>query len=201
MWFQRLVEIDNESDPEPIPERAKRPVAVRNSVTKNTEVVVPTPADFQRVRLMSILRLKEQKAKEGSQQRTLHYLTNDESPSPSDSESPAQQTSNATVAPLDIISRKPVPGVSIATSSHLEQPNSHMERTSTRTPSPNGLSSLVGDALAGVEGPMTPRNDAGPFIFDGSAGRGADVQLAALATMNLTAAAVTPLPETPQSAA
>jgi len=126
---------------------------------------------------------------------------NDESPSPSDSESPAQQTSNATVAPLDIISRKPVPGVSIATSSHLEQPNSHMERTSTRTPSPNGLSSLVGDALAGVEGPMTPRNDAGPFIFDGSAGRGADVQLAALATMNLTAAAVTPLPETPQSAA
>jgi hypothetical protein len=76
-----------------------------------------------------------------------------------------------------------------------------MERTSTRTPSPNGLSSSAGDALAGVEGPMTPRNDVGPFIFDGSAGRGADVQLAALATMNLTAAADSSLPETPQPAA
>ncbi len=126
---------------------------------------------------------------------------NDESPSPSDSESPAQHASNATVGPLDIISRKPVPGVSIATSSHLEQPNSRMQRTSTRTPSPNGLSSSVGDALAGAEGPMTPRNDAGPFIFDGRAGRGADVQFAALATMNLTAAAATSLPETRQSPA
>jgi hypothetical protein len=62
------------------------------------------------------------------------------------------------------------------------------------------LSSSAGDALAGVEGPMTPRNDAGPFIFDGSAGRGADVQLATLATMNLTAAASTPPPATPQPA-
>jgi hypothetical protein len=125
---------------------------------------------------------------------------NDEPPSPSDSESPAQHTSNATVSPVDIITRKPVPGTN-PTSSHLEQPSSHMERTSTRTPSPNGLSSSVGDALAGAEGPMTPRNDAGPFIFDGSAGRGADVQLAAQATMNLTAAAETPLPEMPQPAA
>jgi hypothetical protein len=78
MWFQRLVEIDNESDPEPILKRAKRPIAVRNSVrTKKTQIVVPTPADFQRVRLMSILRLKEQEAKGGSQQRTLPYLTDD----------------------------------------------------------------------------------------------------------------------------
>jgi hypothetical protein len=125
---------------------------------------------------------------------------NDESPLPSDTDSPAQQISNATVAPVDIISRKPVPGISNATSSHLDQPRSHMERTSTRTPSPNGLSSSVGDALAGVEGPMTPRNDAGPFIFDGSAGRGSEVRLAALATMNLTAAADTPPPATPQPA-
>jgi E3 ubiquitin-protein ligase DMA1/2 len=124
---------------------------------------------------------------------------NDESPPPSDSESPAQQTSNATVGPVDIISRKPVPGASNATSSRLEQPDTHMERTSTRTPSPNGLSSSVGDALAGVEGPMTPRNDAGPFIFDGSAGRGSEVRLAALATMNLNATTETP-PVTPQPA-
>jgi len=124
--------------------------------------------------------------------------SNDDSPSPSDTESPAQHTSNATVAPVDIISRKPLPGIPTA---RLEQSSSRMERTSTRTPSPNGLSSSSGDALAGVEGPMTPRNDAGPFIFDGSAGRGADVQLAALATMNLSATAESPLPETPQPAA
>ena len=121
---------------------------------------------------------------------------NDEPPSPSDSESPAQHTSNATVAPVDIISRKPVPGAAIATSSRLAQPNSHLERTTTRTPSPNGLSSSVGDALGGVEGPMTPRNDVGPFIFDGSAGRGAE----ALATLNLASAADTPSPATPQPA-
>lgn len=125
---------------------------------------------------------------------------NDEPPSPTDSESAAQHTSNATVAPVDIISRKPVPGGSNAASSRLEQPSSHMERNSTRTPSPNGLSSSAGDALVGVEGPMTPRNDAGPFIFDGSAGRAADVQLAALATMNLTAAADISSPATPQPA-
>jgi E3 ubiquitin-protein ligase DMA1/2 len=125
---------------------------------------------------------------------------NDESPSPSDSESPVQHTSNATVAPVDIISRKPVPGASNATSSRLEQPSSHIDRTSTRTPSPNGLSSSAGDALGGGEGPMTPRNDAGPFIFDGSAGRRAEVQLAALATMNVIAAAGTPPPATSQPA-
>jgi E3 ubiquitin-protein ligase DMA1/2 len=36
-----------------------------------------------------------------------------------------------------------------------------------RTPSPGHRSP---DVLSGVEGPMTPRNDAGPFIFDGSGG-------------------------------
>jgi hypothetical protein len=41
-----------------------------------------------------------------------------------------------------------------------------------RTPSPRTRSA---DILSGVDGPMTPRNDAGPFIFDGSGGaRGAD---------------------------
>ena len=74
MWFQRLVEIDDESDPEPIPEPAERPAAAHNSArTKKAKVVVSTPADFQRVRLMSILRPKEQKAKEGPQNRTLLY--------------------------------------------------------------------------------------------------------------------------------
>ncbi|ORY69663.1 uncharacterized protein BCR38DRAFT_89773 [Pseudomassariella vexata] len=36
----------------------------------------------------------------------------------------------------------------------------------TRTPSPNGQPLVVGH-----EGPMTPRNDAGPWVFDGDAGR------------------------------
>jgi hypothetical protein len=41
-----------------------------------------------------------------------------------------------------------------------------------RTPSPRNQSA---DILSGVDGPMTPRNDAGPFIFDGSGGvRGPD---------------------------
>lgn len=37
---------------------------------------------------------------------------------------------------------------------------------STRTPSPNGGSGVPG--LNGTEGPITPRNDAGPWVFDGS---------------------------------
>jgi hypothetical protein len=40
-----------------------------------------------------------------------------------------------------------------------------------RTPSPNGRTPAdVMLALHGIEGPMTPRNDAGPFVFDGSGG-------------------------------
>ena len=37
------------------------------------------------------------------------------------------------------------------------------QRTNTQTPDPTEI-------IAG-EGPLTPRNDAGPFVFDGSAGR------------------------------
>ncbi|KAH0848517.1 hypothetical protein FOPE_02509 [Fonsecaea pedrosoi] len=37
------------------------------------------------------------------------------------------------------------------------------QRTSTQTPDP--------DQVVVVEGPLTPRNNAGPFVFDGSAGR------------------------------
>jgi len=64
MWFQRLVEIDDESDPEPTLEPTERPPAVvyNSAKIRNPKVIVSTPADFQRVRLMSILRPKEQKA-------------------------------------------------------------------------------------------------------------------------------------------
>jgi len=63
MWFQRLVEIDDDSEPEPILRPTERPGAVRSSErTKKRKIPVSTPGDFQRVRLMSILRLEEQKA-------------------------------------------------------------------------------------------------------------------------------------------
>jgi hypothetical protein len=56
MWFQRLVEFDDDSEPEPILRSTELP--------EKPQVPVSTPVDFQRVRLMSILRLKEQKAKD-----------------------------------------------------------------------------------------------------------------------------------------
>jgi hypothetical protein len=47
-----------------------------------------------------------------------------------------------------------------------------------RTPSPSeGLPSGI---PLGPDGPMTPRNDAGPFVFDGSAGRTPDAQMPAI---------------------
>lgn len=125
----------------------------------------------------------------------LGYLHIEDSPSPSESADShhGSAPSGATVPPIDIISRKPVP--SSGSTARLDQPDSRLERTMTRTPSPNGLGSSLGvDAMTGVEGPMTPRNDAGPFIFDGSGGRPSDVRLAAVATMNLNAAANTPPP-------
>ena len=65
MWFQRLVEIEDDSEPESIPNYFQQPTTVRSTVkTKKPKVPVSTPADFQRVRLMSTLRLKEQRAKE-----------------------------------------------------------------------------------------------------------------------------------------
>lgn len=125
----------------------------------------------------------------------LGYLNIDDSPSPSESADSNQgpALAGATVPPMDIIARKPLPSSSSA--SRIDQLDSRLDRTMTRTPSPNGLGSSLGvDASTGVEGPMTPRNDAGPFIFDGSGGRPSDVQLAAIATMNLNAAANTPPP-------
>ena len=121
----------------------------------------------------------------------MEYLNVEDPPSPPSSSSSIPQISNATVQPVDIISRKTVPNGS---SSCLAEPNSRAERGLTRTPSPNGLHPSPMDALTGVEGPMTPRNDAGPFIFDGSAGRATGMRLATMARMNLDETADTPLP-------
>lgn len=96
--------------------------------------------------------------------------------------------SSATTAPVDIISRK---AVGSASSARLAQADPRLDRGSARTPSPNGLGSSL-DVAVGVEGPMTPRNDAGPFIFDGSAGRASGAGLANVATLNLAPTADTP---------
>ncbi|PMD60566.1 uncharacterized protein K444DRAFT_612697 [Hyaloscypha bicolor E] len=79
MWFQRLVELDDETNLEPIPELIERPTAAHSSVrTKQAKVVTTTPADFQRVRLMSIVRSQEQQAAEGSTMEPPNHLTNDD---------------------------------------------------------------------------------------------------------------------------
>lgn len=122
----------------------------------------------------------------------LDYLHVDEAPSPSDSTGshPLPQVSNSTVAPVDIVSRKPIPSAASGGGSHLERPEPRRDRSSlNRTPSPNGTSSSLDVASVGVEGPMTPRNDIGPFVFDGSAGRASDARMA---TINLNAAAEAP---------
>jgi E3 ubiquitin-protein ligase DMA1/2 len=121
----------------------------------------------------------------------LGYMNIEESPSPlSSTDSQPNQISNSTVPPVDI---------SRPRGTHLEQPDPRMGRSRSRTPSPNGMPSSLSDVLAGTEGPMTPRNDAGPFVFDGSAGRPSDVRLASITSVNLGAAADIPSPRsTPQ---
>ncbi len=59
-----------------------------------------------------------------------------------------------------------------------------------RTPSPGHRSP---DVLSGVDGPMTPRNDAGPFIFDGSGGRRVAAQTAT-PSMGAVVESLTPPP-------
>lgn len=47
-----------------------------------------------------------------------------------------------------------------------------------RTPSPSSRTMPNGlEVLTGAEGPMTPRNDVGPFVFDGSAGQAVEAPM------------------------
>jgi hypothetical protein len=62
MWFQRLVEIDDESKPEILD--PKESAAIPTSRTKKPKVLV-SPADFQRVRLMRLRELKKPVAEPG----------------------------------------------------------------------------------------------------------------------------------------
>ncbi|KAJ8064849.1 hypothetical protein OCU04_007158 [Sclerotinia nivalis] len=80
-----------------------------------------------------------------------------------------QINNSSTVSPVDIIARKPVPNALASSSSRVE----HIRGS----PSPNGMHPALTDPLTG-EGPMTPRNDVGPFIFDGGAGRTNGIRLA-----------------------
>lgn len=126
----------------------------------------------------------------------------DEPPSPlSSASSHPPELSNATVPPVDIVSRKPASGLSA--SARDGGSTSHLGHDTARTPSPNGLPSSLNDPMGGVEGPMTPRNDAGPFVFDGSAGRFIDLPLDTMAdiVLNPDISASQPqetTPETPQ---
>ncbi|TVY29409.1 E3 ubiquitin-protein ligase [Lachnellula hyalina] len=119
----------------------------------------------------------------------LEFLSVEQPPSPiSSAGSQSDQISNSTVPPVNIGRPR---------GTHLEQPDPRRGRSRSRTPSPNGIPSSLSDVLVGAEGPMTPRNDAGPFVFDGSAGRSSGARLAA--AMNLGAAADMPSPRsTPQ---
>jgi hypothetical protein len=47
-----------------------------------------------------------------------------------------------------------------------------LDEQRTRTETPDGSRVASAEAVISGEGPLTPRNNAGPFVFDGSAGRG-----------------------------
>lgn len=102
----------------------------------------------------------------------MSYLNIEDSPiQASSSSSPAiAEVSHSTVAPVNIAGRNGTTNIAVGSSSHLENPDARTSR-GIRTPSPRGLSPTVADTVPSSEGPMTPRNDAGPFILDGSAGR------------------------------
>jgi len=116
------------------------------------------------------------------------FLAVTDSPPLSASATPIPRVNNSTVPAVDIIPRKPVPSSVPGSSSRAEQGRG--------SPSPNGLHPALTDPLTG-EGPMTPRNDAGPFVFDGSAGRASGMRLA-LGMANLNTETAVQSPATPQ---
>lgn len=73
----------------------------------------------------------------------------------------------------------PIPNPSVRSSSGV-LPSAR----SMRTPSPNRI-----PLVNGTEGPLTPRNDAGPWVFDGDAGRASQEVARQGAMGNLDAAA------------
>lgn len=76
-------------------------------------------------------------------------------------------TSHSSVSPMPIRSRKPSSSRLVPTA-NTDGTSSSEDLNEVRTPSPGSY--LPIPEPLGVDGPMTPRNDVGPFIFDGSAG-------------------------------
>jgi E3 ubiquitin-protein ligase DMA1/2 len=74
-----------------------------------------------------------------------------------------RQTSNSISSPV----LAPVNGIEIPRSSTTAQ----LAVVSIDTPGTFRTATPTSADLIGGEGPLTPRNDAGPFVFDGSAGR------------------------------
>lgn len=59
-----------------------------------------------------------------------------------------------------------VNGINMPSRPNQEELENQLTQQQTRTESPNA------DQIIASEGPLTPRNDAGPFVFDGSGGSG-----------------------------
>ena len=92
--------------------------------------------------------------------------------------------SSSAPTPTAAISRRPVPanGIRVSSGPATTRPEDEwtgevrgLATTEARpiTPYPRR------EVSEGAEGPLTPRNDAGPFVFDGSAGRAAGARVAA----------------------
>lgn len=86
-----------------------------------------------------------------------------------------RQTSNPTASPAIA----PVDGIEIPRSTNAA---SLAVVASNDTPATLRTATPTSADLIGGEGPLTPRNDAGPFVFDGSAGRASGRRLTASAT-------------------
>ncbi len=83
-----------------------------------------------------------------------------DAPPPAREEAPAQLDGAATLASPGVLSHTMSNPMPIPSAAQRILPDGRRE---TRTPSPTGA-----PATNGHEGPITPRNDAGPWVFDGS---------------------------------
>ena len=137
-------------------------------------------------------------------ERTDHHSTSEEAPGPApDAEEPTVTTDIVVTPPANsdestgnhirqlstsgLLARRQAanPGSpDVRSINAIDMPNrsnevdmgNHLEEQITRTETPDPAERIISG-----EGPLTPRNNAGPFVFDGSAGRdaGGDARVAA----------------------
>lgn len=121
--------------------------------------------------------------------------TSDDTPQINDQVSPITPNrgatpSNATSMPVPIprassdVSRRPVPSNTMDMDIDMPSPIRNLRPTRTPSPASHGRG-----PLGGAEGPITPRNDAGPWVFDG----GVISRLGASTTLASSAVAGGPL--------